>query len=383
MASGRDVSKDASSELESKNNNTVDEYLEEEPPMLSHNQKCEQHADEPVLAYNKLTYEYLCARCVSSQKLAKEHYQVYPSVVTRTVERIESAKKMIKFKRTQLEQTAIYIRKKVKQNKELLLKRVSQHTEELQRSFESYKRRHAEMVNDAIKSQDVRIEDVLAGIDEHLEQLDSNEFNVASLEENDGSVIAFMHNIVDELYKNVSKFKPDINLEGLKIDIETDPDVVHRLDKLLNRSAELMHSSLPPLDGSDRCPETYRDLIKNMWNCYICGSLYGIKQVDCPVCKVFRPLETYENILHRPEKVTEYEIEALKSRRKIEKQIILDLELNGESSPNKTAESLKGKQNKRADPWYMISSDWLFKWKCFVTNKISKAVNTNILQEIN
>lgn len=31
----------------------------------------------------------------------------------------------------------------------------------------------------------------------------------------------------------------------------------------------------------------------------------------------------------------------------------------------------------------MISSDWLFKWKCFVTNKISKAVNQNILQEIN
>lgn len=30
----------------------------------------------------------------------------------------------------------------------------------------------------------------------------------------------------------------------------------------------------------------------------------------------------------------------------------------------------------------MISSDWLFKWKCFVTNKISKAVNQNILQEI-
>ena len=31
----------------------------------------------------------------------------------------------------------------------------------------------------------------------------------------------------------------------------------------------------------------------------------------------------------------------------------------------------------------MISSDWLFKWKCFVTNKISKAVNQDILHEIN
>ena len=30
----------------------------------------------------------------------------------------------------------------------------------------------------------------------------------------------------------------------------------------------------------------------------------------------------------------------------------------------------------------MISSDWLFKWKCFVTNKVSKAVNRDILEEI-
>ena len=92
------------------------------------------------------------------------------------------------------------------------------------------------------------------------------------------------------------------------------------------------------------------------------------------MCKVFRPLDTYENILHRPEKVTESEIEALKLRRKIEKQIILDLELNGEEGANKVEQTKKmGKTAK--DPWYMISSDWLFKWKCFVTNKISKAVN--------
>ena len=31
----------------------------------------------------------------------------------------------------------------------------------------------------------------------------------------------------------------------------------------------------------------------------------------------------------------------------------------------------------------MISSDWLFKWKCFVTNKIYKNANPNIMLEIN
>jgi hypothetical protein len=93
--------------------------------------------------------------------------------------------------------------------------------------------------------------------------------------------------------------------------------------------------------------------------------------VECPLCKTFRPLETFSNILHRPEKVAVDEIEALKLRRKIEKQIILDLELNGEEGGKKPVK----KDPKVKDYWYMISSDWLFKWKCFVTNKISKAVN--------
>ena len=31
----------------------------------------------------------------------------------------------------------------------------------------------------------------------------------------------------------------------------------------------------------------------------------------------------------------------------------------------------------------MIGSEWLFKWKCFVTNKISKAVSQDIVHEIN
>ena len=114
-----------------------------------------------------------------------------------------------------------------------------------------------------------------------------------------------------------------------------------------------------------------------MWNCLSCGAQFSSKQVECPLCKVFRPLETYDNVLHRPDKVTTDEVEALKLRRKIEKQIILDLELNGEEGGVKKLADGKHKQGAR-DPWYMISSDWLFKWKCFVTNKISKGVNPHI-----
>jgi len=128
-----------------------------------------------------------------------------------------------------------------------------------------------------------------------------------------------MNEIVEDLYTGMVKFTPEFNLEGLKIEVEVDDDIIERIDKILSRSAELLHGTLPALDGSDRQTETYRDLIKNMWNCLSCGAQFGIKQVECPLCKTFRPLETFDNIMHRPEKVSSDEIEALKLRRKIEK----------------------------------------------------------------
>ena len=93
---------------------------------------------------------------------------------------------------------------------------------------------------------------------------------------------------------------------------------------------------------------------------------------------MFRPIETYENVIHSPEKVTSEELDALKNRRKIEKQMILDLELH--SDPSFEEESKQGHPPK----WYMISCDWLFKWKCFVSNKISKnaMTNPNVVNEI-
>lgn len=74
---------------ESNVRSTVDQFLDEEPPMLTFNQKCKEHPLEAVVAYNKLTYQYLCAKCVSSQNLHKEYYQVYPQVIQQVTERIE------------------------------------------------------------------------------------------------------------------------------------------------------------------------------------------------------------------------------------------------------------------------------------------------------
>lgn len=81
-----------------------------------------------------------------------------------------------------------------------------------------------------------------------------------------------MNDIIDDIYKGMRNFAPDINLEGLKIEVDIDDDVIARIDKTLSRSVELMHVQLPALDGSDRVTETYRDMVKNIWNCLTCGA---------------------------------------------------------------------------------------------------------------
>lgn len=71
----------------------------------------------------------------------------------------------------------------------------------------------------------------------------------------------------------------------------------------------------------------------------------------------------FKNILHDPLNANDQEIEAVNSRRHMEKQLILDRD-----------------QDANADRyWFMISSEWLYQWKCFVSNKISSSNNNAIV----
>lgn len=75
---------------------------------------------------------------------------------------------------------------------------------------------------------------------------------------------------------------------------------------------------------------------------------------------MFRPLEMFKNLLHNPMKVTSFELNCLDQRRKMEKQLILSQDLQ------------EGEEENEIDRlWFMISGDWLFQWKCFISNKMS------------
>ena len=48
-----------------------DRSIETSPPLLSYNDRCEEHPDELIVAYNKITLLHLCSQCISSQNLSK------------------------------------------------------------------------------------------------------------------------------------------------------------------------------------------------------------------------------------------------------------------------------------------------------------------------
>jgi hypothetical protein len=71
----------------------------------------------------------------------------------------------------------------------------------------------------------------------------------------------------------------------------------------------------------------------------------------------------YKNLLHSPDNASDDEIAQLNERRRQEKELILERDMD--------RPIMEGSQHSSSQYWFMISSDWLYRWKCFVSNKIS------------
>ncbi len=66
----------------------------------------------------------------------------------------------------------------------------------------------------------------------------------------------------------------------------------------------------------------------------------------------------------------------------MEKQLILDKDLESQEEEDKQNFIDKkviydgnDQQIKNRKMWFMISGEWLFQWKCFISNKVSNSIN--------
>ena len=76
----------------------------------------------------------------------------------------------------------------------------------------------------------------------------------------------------------------------------------------------------------------------------------------------------FKNLVHDPMNVTDFELNFLDQRRKLEKKLILDKDLEADDD-----EDEENKDDSTKKIWYMISGEWLYQWKCFISNKISNS----------
>lgn len=90
-----------------------------------------------------------------------------------------------------------------------------------------------------------------------------------------------------------------------------------KMDSLLNGTSKLMLDELKQ-DG-ERI--NFMDVLERdkQWKCFECEMIYSKDLIYCQACNCFRPIEMYKNLIHKPEDVTEFEINALEQRRKMEK----------------------------------------------------------------
>lgn len=89
------------------------------------------------------------------------------------------------------------------------------------------------------------------------------------------------------------------------------------------------------------------------WDCGQCGNQTPDGTLRCRVCRHFRPLDSYPNLLHNPSMVTVQEVRELEERRQIELDMIS--KLDDHTGPHGV--------------WYIINADWITEWKSFIFNK--------------
>lgn len=202
-------------------------------------------------------------------------------------------------------------------------------------------------------------------IDKKLSELNTLKKNIAQYEKEITQLIKDnnseqMLNISKQIKLNsiVNKlsnlFNYDNKLDLLQMKLEIKNEMKETFFDLIQNSYAIDIDFLKMKNGA---MPTIKELLDkdNTWQC-ICGCFdNNVNNIICKECKRYRKLESYDNLIFNPMKVTSFEIEALLNRRKSEiKEFQLLLKKDCDATCN-----------------YALDIIWFLEWKCFVMNDLS------------
>eukprot|EP00347_Sterkiella_histriomuscorum_P005030 403358170 len=324
------------------------------PPKIQYNQKCQSH-DMLIHSFIRDSKELLCTKCIYEQNLQSSQIEVFPQVIKDIKQSIESTRIMILYRRTQLIQSLKYFERMQRGNREVIENKLIEHVNKLRRVVDGFEQKMQSQLDQLFDEQNVKLIQVQSQVEEHLDKLQNADLNMSSLESHDDNEIIYMTKIIEDQRAPLVNFKFDeIQFDEISIALQLRESAYEKLDGLLTSTCNLV---LDNLRLDDESPMRFENIIdkEKVWICNNCNILHSYDVVYCEKCQIFRPLEMYKNLLHNPMNITDDELQSLHERRKREKQLILDKDLDG--------------QNEQV--WFMISSEWLTSWKCFISNRIS------------
>jgi hypothetical protein len=172
-----------------------------------------------------------------------------------------------------------------------------------------------------------------------------------------------LNNIYTKL-SNYLNYENELNLFQMKIDIKE--DAKNSLFDLIQNSYEIDIDFLKMKSGEI---PTVKELLDkdSTWQCQ-CGIFDNkVGDIICSGCTRYRKLETYNNIIFNPFKISKNELIELNNRRKHEIKVF---------------KTLSKKDNTKGKYVYAINLEWFLEWKCFVTNDLSDKLISNYKKRI-
>ena len=191
-----------------------------------------------------------------------------------------------------------------------------------------------------------------------MEELQDCELEVSALNEYEDNDIIYMTKKIENVIYTIESKRIVIPSDNLLIQLKTKAPIFDKLETLLEEHSGLATSALISKNKVLTINECA--VPEDQWLCTLCGTILPDSIFQCTKCACFRLLESYPHIIEDPMKATPQEIEMLKQRRKKEKLMICGRDL------------LSSDILPMDNSWYLISSEWLLKWKAFIFNKPCK-----------
>lgn len=325
---------------------------------------CDSHKNRAYYYINS-PKKYYCPICIEAYKIVD--YNILPELHIQNEIQIESTLKKINILRTEIERAEKFITTYVSnfeiQNSKKIDELFDYIEKVIQYNYTTVKTLLFQCKNEQKNQADKKLEE-LKNLKNDLLNYETkiNEYK-AKLQNNNLSVKEQISN--NSIFNKVGGFlnyDNEITLFNMKIDLKD--DIKESLFDLIQNSFDI---EVDFYKSKNEELFTLKKVLQkdNNWQCE-CGYFENTKEdIFCRQCQRNRQLETFDNLIFNPLKVSKEELNFLNNRRKHEIKLFQnDLNTNN-----------KGK-------YYIIDTNWFLQWKCFVTNDLSDKYISNSNKKI-